>query len=90
MSYTEWLEQKLIATEPIWICDEMRDAGPGWCEANCEDMTSKCLKEYYRSIFLPKPKKDLPCATCKHKNEPWYSNACDGCCRANSRYEPFT
>ena len=28
------------------------------------------------------------CNTCVHNNEPWDSEACDGCCGANSHYEP--
>lgn len=27
------------------------------------------------------------CDTCKHKDEDWQSEACDGCCLANSNYE---
>lgn len=30
------------------------------------------------------------CKTCKHDDEPWYSEACDGCCKAHSSYEPKT
>jgi len=27
------------------------------------------------------------CKTCKHETEPWYSDACDGCCENHSNYE---
>lgn len=27
------------------------------------------------------------CDTCIHKDEPWHSDACDGCCNAHSSYE---
>lgn len=30
------------------------------------------------------------CVTCRHHDEPWYSEACDPCTRANSNYEPQT
>lgn len=30
------------------------------------------------------------CVTCRHNDEPWYSEACDPCTRANSNYEPQT
>jgi len=29
-----------------------------------------------------------PCDSCKHDPEPWDSEACDGCCKAHSGYEP--
>lgn len=31
----------------------------------------------------------FPCSTCKHRNESWASEACDGCCKAHSNYEPI-
>lgn len=36
-------------------------------------------KEMYEEMF--------PCSTCKHRNESWASEACDGCCGAHSNYE---
>lgn len=27
------------------------------------------------------------CDTCIHKDEPWHSDACDGCCKAHSSYQ---
>lgn len=38
--------------------------------------------------FCSYGKHKKPCDTCKHDNEPWYSEACDGCCKAHSSYEP--
>lgn len=43
-------------------------------------MVSKFLKIKERVM--------IDCNTCVHKDEPWDSEACDGCCRADSRYEP--
>ena len=28
------------------------------------------------------------CETCKHRDEDWNSEACDGCCENNDHYEP--
>lgn len=33
---------------------------------------------------------DRDCEQCVHNDEPWDSEACDGCCEANSHYEPQT
>ena len=30
------------------------------------------------------------CDTCKHDSDQWYSEACDGCSKADSNYEPTT
>ena len=32
----------------------------------------------------------MECDTCKHDPEPWDSEACDGCCKAHSSYEPVS
>lgn len=29
----------------------------------------------------------MKCDTCIHDSEPWYSEACDGCCEAHSHYQ---
>ena len=36
------------------------------------------------------PEDSYPCDSCKHDPEPWDSEACDGCCKAHSGYEPKT
>lgn len=33
-----------------------------------------------------KTKSRKMCDTCIHKDEPWHSEACDGCCKAHSNY----
>jgi len=40
---------------------------------------------------IPQIEDDAPqpdCGTCKHDSEPWDSEACDGCSKAHSNYEP--
>ena len=45
--YTEWLEEKLIETEPDILCDVVSDAVPEWCEGECDNLQSKCLRTCY-------------------------------------------
>lgn len=65
-----------------------RDAGVSQYWQQEIDGTIEALN---RAIEALADRKDEPqtCDTCKHDNEPWYSDACDGCCKAHSSYEPI-
>lgn len=48
---------------------------------------------YYEYINKQAEESDTPktdCDTCRHDSEPWDSEACDGCSKAHSNYEPQT
>ena len=61
MTYTEWLEQIVIDSEPDWICDKMESEvlDYGWCNERCGyycggDWTKDCLKKYYELLVKDK------------------------------------
>lgn len=48
-------------------------------------MTVRMMTKKIEGSF---PEDSYPCDSCKHDPEPWDSEACDGCCKAHSGYEP--
>lgn len=66
------------------------------CSENGSFKCSKCDGEMYfkRLEIEDEPQSDARkflgcvCETCKHRDEEWDSEACDGCCENDDHYEP--
>ena len=60
------------------------------CIDELHDVISQIEKEYNVIIemctVLAIPEQ-RSCSTCVHRNEPWYSDNCDGCCKAHSNWK---
>ena len=84
IAYERGKREALEQTEPS--CDTCK----------LKDTTEWCKRQEVCRAYQPKdePQSDArkflgyDCETCKHKDEEWDSEACDGCCENNDHYEP--